>query len=306
MGVEVESIKEKSDRTLHACPLGVRFWDDVLQTVISDGLRVAAYPEGNPGVRTEAISNPSGVFVFHGLPGLHSFEFREGQKSWSDLDPWKAAVSFRPFCIEVRDNLRRFLPFLLKVQAPNKGMVIWTRGGTISPPERETTFVSLFSAPTRSIPPGMAVLRAELWDPKEKRPAASVLLEATFKGQLLGHGLADEKGCIVLIFPYPEPARLQISPTPGSPPRNPGIVSLRDQEWRIELRAFYKPGTNPNATPDLTMVCDQTAAVMWREETLENEFADVSVRFGKETVLQTSAGSETLPVLYITSAVPPP
>jgi hypothetical protein len=305
MRSEIESIKEMSDRTLHACPLGVRFRDDVLQAVISDGLKVTAYPVANPQLRVEAISNPSGVFVFHGLPGLHDFEFREGQKPWNDLDPWTTAVSSRPYCIEVRDNLRRFLPFLMMVQTPKKGMVAWNRNGPVSSPDTAISFVPLFSSPARSAPPGMAVLRAELWDPEENRPARA-LLEASFKGQLMAQGLADERGLVVLIFPYPEPARLQISPHPGSPPGNPGLIPLRDQEWRIDLRAFYKPDANGGELPDLEMVCNQPAASMWQDEQLQNELDHASQQFGKETILRTETAGETLPVLYVTSAVSPP
>jgi hypothetical protein len=152
----------------------------------------------------------------------------------------------------------------------------------------------------------MAAFRAELWDPEEKRPARRALLKAFYQGKPLGQGLSDDKGSIVVIFAYPEPARLLISPPTGSPPRNPGIVPLRDQEWRIDLRAFYRPDANADEMPELTAVCNQSPASMWQDRELRNELLDVSLQFGKETILRTEIAGEMLPVLYVTSAGSPP
>lgn len=315
MIVESNEIKGVRDLTLHACPLGVRFWDPVLQSVVVDGLKVSAYPAGNPRLRVDAISNPSGVFVFHGLPGLRPFELRQGEKQenpWKNIDPWSSpsSISYKRFCIEITDGTGRFLPFLLRVAVPNKNILSWNRCAPGSPPDMENGFVPLFSAPTRSAPPSYAVLRADLWDQAERRPASYALLKASFEGTHLAQGIADAKGRISLIFPYPEPARYQYGSPGGSPPGMGVIIPLREQKWQIDLQAFYKPDftsdENPIDIPDLETICNQPPATLWQKKTAGNGMVSVSVKFGEEKILKTEDGSKSLSEFYITSAVSPP
>ncbi len=306
------AVKGVPDRVLHTSPFGVRFWDPVLRRTISDGLKVSAYPAMNPRLRAEAVPNPSGVYGFHNLPGLRDFELREikqPEQQWKDVDPRTPSFSGKRFIVEVTDlRDRRFLPFLLNVTVPvQEGIWPWICAVSGSSPDTSSSFVPLFSSPTRSIPAGMAAIRAELRDPDAERPAAWALLEARYQGVPLARGLADAKGRIVLIFPYPEPARLEFSPPVGSPPRERSIP-LRMQQWRIDLQAFYTPDPNPPAIPDLEIIaCTQPPATLWEEETLNMPLTSTAITFGEENSVRTKkAGGEKLPELFITSAVSPP
>jgi hypothetical protein len=315
------AVKGVTDRVLHTSLLGVRFWDPVLRRTISDGLKVSAYPAMNPRLRSEAVPNPSGVYGFHNLPGLRDFALREikrPEQQWKDVDPRTPPLHGKRYIVEVTDNRDwrllpffrdwRFLPFLLNVTVPvQEGIWPWSCALSGSSPDTGSSFVPLFSSPTRSIPAGMAAIRAELRDPNAKQPAAWALLEARYQGVPLARGLADAKGRIVLIFPYPEPARLEFSPPVGSPPRERSIP-LRMQQWRIDLQAFYTPDPNPPAIPDLEIIaCTQPPAKLWEEETLNTPLTGTAITFGDEKIIRTKkAGGETLPELYITSAVSPP
>ncbi len=302
-----DGAKTVPDRTLHTAPFGLCFWDAVGECPVADGLSVSAYPGGNPLLRTKGVPNPSRIFSFHGLAGLRDFELGGGAKEWEDLDPWASPVTPRHFCIETTDNDRRFLPFLLHAEVPNKGIWVWKEGAS-SPPDAGNPSVPLFSAPFRPVPPGMAAIRAALWDPNERRAAAWAFVEASFQGQLLTRGIADQKGRVVLIFPYPEPARPQFGSPAVSPPAAGSIVPLSKQEWLIDLQILYKPNPAPPEIPDLReVIFNQPHATLWQEETLENPLLQTSLKFGTETVLRTKkTGSGMLPELYITSTGSPP
>jgi len=73
-------------------PFGLRFWDQVTQSVVSDGLVVTAWRSAQPEVRTLAWLNRSGVFSFRNLPGLREIENGAG-----DADFWaQHAPQFSP------------------------------------------------------------------------------------------------------------------------------------------------------------------------------------------------------------------
>jgi len=165
-------------------------------------------------------------------------------------------------------------------------------------------FIPLFSAPTRSPQGGMAVLRAELWDPLprggEGAPAAYALLEASLAGRQTLRAVADAKGRVALVFPYPEPAGA------GGTVPPPAYTS---QEWEVRLRAFYTPRGEVPPLPDLPAVFEQPAARLWSDEARTQPLTKATLRFGRELVLRshrTNAGAPLeptpLPVLLITPA----
>ncbi|HEY6190271.1 MAG TPA: hypothetical protein VIW80_21645 [Pyrinomonadaceae bacterium] len=312
------------ERVTRVAPLGVRFHDAVTGTQVSDGLVVEAYSKaaasGRRRARDEvrgrrrAFANRSGVHVLMNVPGLLRFEMGEVAEELWEMSPPGA----EPFIIEVEDTLRRYLPFSFETRLPFKGLFVWEENPL--PPESPLAAqtpdgLPLFSAPARPTPVGMASIRAELWDETTNEPAAYAMLEARFKGQLLGRGVADENGRLLLIVPYPPPAKLpQASPLGGPTSGSGAIPPLTEQEWLIDLTARYGPNGSPPSPaqkfPDIFTVLSQRKAVLWQDAERTQQLTTAPLKFGRECFVRTEVMSPvTSPVegaplaaLFITPA----
>lgn len=268
-------------------PFGIRFWDEVSRRVIRDGLRVVAYPPYSPERRTQALVNSHGIYALLGLPGLRDIEY--------DLPITRKY----PFIIEFTDDRNQFQPFLLSTELPWTGLFIWSCGSVnspqiVSPMELAPTFVPLYSTPVRTIPSGLAVVRAELWDPWLQAPAAFAQMMVFYRGQFVAQSFANAAGHIAVIFPYPE-----LRNWPGSPAA-PGTQPT----WTIQLYAAYAPQAGIQVIPDLCITLTQPPANLWDDESLTQQLPAITLVFGQELVVQsTSTGERTPPsVLLITPA----
>ncbi len=267
------------ERVTLVAPLGVRFWDAVTDTVIAADLQVTAYPAGASARRVSGILNHVGVYTFQHLPGMHDLEQGTG-----DAEYWPHRPVPRPFVIEVGDLTGRFLPFQFTVGLPVQRVYVWDCPPGASPLASATRGVPLFSAPSRPIPSGMAVLRADLWDALADAPAAGGVLEAWTAGRLWARGLADGKGRTTLIFPYPEP----VAPALGSPLG--ALPPVADQTWPLALRAFYQyqspVGTTP--FPDLCIALSQQPAQLWADPARTRPLPEITLRFARECIVRSS------------------
>jgi hypothetical protein len=282
-------------------PLGLRFWDDVSGTPITDGLIVTAYPRANPVRRMRAFSNRSGLYVLRHLPGLRAVEHGEGDQSF-----WDNLPDRQPFIVEVVDIERRFLPMLFPVDLPVRDVFIWEdpMGGS---PLGPAPGVPLFSTPNRSVPASMGVLRVTLWDPWAGTdgaggPAAWAVLEARLPGGRAVRGIADAQGRVALILPYPEPVGDGFGVSPGTG------ASLRQQEWTLELQAFYMPVPPVLPIPNLHDTLMQPPATLWTDSAYTYPLTEVPLQFGQPLIVRSrnlSEGSQ-LSVLLITPAGSPP
>lgn len=248
------------ERVSRNAPLGVRFWDPVDATAAVHGLVVEVFLSGSPRARTRALPSRSGVYVAHRLPASappsaspapgesfpRDFEFRDAEPD----ELWPAAA--RPYRVEVRDPQGRFLPVAFDADLPARGLFTWQAGWTSppqamllpgeagSPPQLLLERVPLFSAPARAVPDPLAVVRAQLRESGTRREAAGRLLGVSIDGLPRGVGLADERGRVAVIFPYPEPPRMSL----GSPPE-----ARNDFTWEVELTVFAPPRTSPPRPP---------------------------------------------------------
>ena len=103
------------ERVAISCPLGMRFVDEATNTVVSDDLLIEAYPPQNSSRRVPAVANRSGIWAFHGLPGLRRFEYgSDDERRWTPEPPK------RPFVVEITDAQRRFLSCRIFVDAPKR------------------------------------------------------------------------------------------------------------------------------------------------------------------------------------------
>lgn len=299
----------------HVAPLGLRFRDVVSDTFVGEGLSVTVYPQASAARRVPLFANRTGVYVLHHAPGLRDFEMGAG-----DDEFWAHVPAGKTFVVEVEDMERRFLPFSLKLDLPQRGIYRWLSpldSAPLSPPA-PVAAIPLYSAPARSTPAGLAVLRADLWNPQLDAPAAWAVVEARTDGQLLARGIADERGRLALIFPYPKPGRFPVNspPADASPPAPRG-PSLLAQEWRITLRAGYTflspPATTDTlaALPDLRATLAQLSAPpasLWLDFTRRIALTGVTLRYGRELILQSEDSINHSPpaspaALYITPAV---
>src|SRR5437870_1863286 len=139
LGPIIESVRLR-------CALGIRFRDTATNQIVGSGLRVTATPTGAP-VGTERVSarvNGSGVWTFHGLRDLRTFELgtEEFRERGSPLGP-------PVFRIEVQDEEGRFLPCAFDAAASSNGPLQFTLHPSPPWPWNE---VPLFSAPSRPVP----------------------------------------------------------------------------------------------------------------------------------------------------------
>lgn len=282
-------------------PLGLRFWDPVTAAFVGDGLRVTAYPVADPSRRTAAAVSPSRVWVFHKLPGMGAVERGEGDEAF-----WASPPPKRMYRVEVDDDLGRFVPFQLEVEAPVRRPLEWMPPAGVSFPGMPPGSVPLFSSATRAVPQGLGVIRAELWDPNATTPpgmkgpggpAAWAVVTAAIDGLLGVAGLADAKGRVLLICPYPAPMGGGADGLTGVP--------LTGQSWPVSLSVRYEPAGKIAERAKLSGAFEQMAGSLWQtwdadpaaRETLAT--TTLTLVFGEDLPVRT-AGTAPLGVLFAT------
>jgi len=233
------------EKDIHFTWFGLLLWDATAGSVASDGLDVRVWPlpltENSNSVK--AVANRRGIFVAHDLPT-------------------RTVTSPEGGClVEVRDRLDRFTPFVMHVVPPAEPEYVRPRcAAMLTPPQSPETGqfqVPLFNLPSRTAPAGSAVVRASLVDAATGSPAEFALLEVSAGGQLVGRGIADERGQAVVMFAYPEPVAVPSwsPPAPPSQPRRPG-----DLTWPVSVSVRYRPPLQRHrpdpAKPALVDLCD--------------------------------------------------
>jgi hypothetical protein len=234
--------------------LAIGFRDDVTGALVADGLRVALRAPHVAGRTATAVTNPRGIHVFHQLPGTAD-----------EADP---GVS-RPATFDLEDAAGRFMSYSFEAALPTAGLFV-PACATSSPPI--DAYAPLFSTPARSIPGGMAVVRAELFDATTGAPAVWALVSADLEGRELGRGVTDTAGRVVVIFPYPEPP-------PTSPP------ATRPWTWQIQLRASYSPVNPVPRVPSLCSVLSQRPARLRVDGSPAVDLPTRTLEFGRELIV---------------------
>lgn len=291
---------EPRERITVFSPLGIRFWDPARDTQVRDGLTVIACPQGSRHAATRAFRTLSGIYAFHGLPGLHDIEYPA-----QDSVPTTSPPEIMRFIVQVIDEQRRFLPVVFGVDLPYQG--IFPTGTPSSPPGNSLPGFYLFSAPTRPRTPSLAVVRAQLEervDAVTRQPAGHAVLEVEAPGQETWYGVADERGSVVVMFPYPTFTGTNGVSSPVTSPA--GVVQ---QHWDLSIRIRYEPAalTFPNGfqIPDLRSIFNQAPGVLWSTLTTQpgQPVSQLSAEliFGQELVMRTDGG----PTLLIGSTSPP-
>jgi hypothetical protein len=259
-------------------PFGVRFWDPVTGRTVVDGLVLTETASG-----TEAIANRDGVFVFHDLPGLRASAFAEGDaRFWSSPPAWSVPT------FELQDRTGSFVPFTFAAPVPARGLFAENLGPVSSPPDGAAAAVPLFSAPTRLVPGGTAVVRAQLRNTATRGDAAAAVVEVTVPGGATHRGIADSRGRVAVLFSYPEPP-----PTVAHAAGH----ALASQTWQLTVGVrCARPGSPPpSLPPDLVDALSQPLARVAASGTNPPAAQMVAtLSFGVELVLRTPGQSELL------------
>lgn len=226
------------ERRVHVAPLGLRLWDEAACVLVTDDIAVRASDPAGSAREHVAAPGPSGCFVFHTLPGLGPVERGEtGLHQGAQ----------RRLRITVTHRRGAFLPLRFQCDAPQRGFarpLVALRPARPLAPLATTApdpSVPLFPAPAGSTRGGAAVLRAELRLAGDA-PAAWALLEASSAGRLVARGLADARGRVMLVFPFPP---LDLLARPG--PRASTVT------WSLALSAYHDAATQDRADLDAVM-----------------------------------------------------
>lgn len=260
----------------HFTWFGLLLWDTTAGSVASDGLDVQVWPlpltdNTKPVLAT---ANRRGIFVAQNLPTRTATSPEGG------------------YLVEVRDRLERFTPFVMHVVSPEEPELVRPRCALslmpLASPGIDQFQVPLFNLPSRTAPAGSAVVRASLIDTVTLRPAEFAVVEVSGGGQLLGRGIADERGEAVVMFAYPEPepAPPWSPPAPPSRPRPPG-----DQQWTVSVSVRYRPPLHryrlDRSLPALVDLCDVLEQPVATVATTSppRPFDESQVRYGEELIL---------------------
>jgi hypothetical protein len=235
-------------------PFGVRFWDAALDRRVDDGLRVVGWPLGRPGEAREAFLTTSGVYALRDLPGFRAVEYPD-----ADAPAGRPTPPVGRVVVEVRDSLGRFLPALFAADVPFRG--VFPTGSGPAPGGTAVPGFYLFSAPTRPGASNLGLVRAELVvfrDGGLAGPAAFAAVELDVEGGPRVYGMADDRGRVELLFPYP-PFR------PAPPARSP--VGRSPPVWAVSLRVRYDSRAqvrlDGSDVPELGSVVSQPYAAVW-------------------------------------------
>ena len=273
------SVLERITRT---ALLGVRPWDGTTGIAVTEGLVLIEVETG-----ARAVPNRSGVFAFHDLPGMRASSFGAG-----DAGFWASPPAHRRLVLELSDERRRYLRMRFDADAPLRGL-LRESAGPASPPDLDVPGVPLFSAPGRTVPGGLAAVRADLWDLHADAPAAWAVLEVTAAPGTTARGVADADGRVLVPLAYPEPPWQT-----GSPP--PTAVPLSDQSWTLDLAVRYDPAAvapASGAAPDLPSVLSQPPATALADLSPSAALTSATLTFGQPLTLRTPGHS----VLHVTA-----
>jgi hypothetical protein len=269
-------------------PLGIRFWDPVLDRPIVDGLQVTAWPMSSPNRQINATRSRSDVFTFRWLPGMRPIEHR-----YPDPGLFDASVpQRRPFIVTVTDLRSRYLPAAFRVDLPLPYDGVFLAESSTSIPDSTPRGVYLFSSASRRTNELLTAVRGELVDQVTRSPVpwAHVIVGAPHGAVF--HGLADESGRFAVFMPFPS-LEEGFGGSPGSFGHG---TPIGERGWDITLAVNAQPGVLAalpgTPLPDYRSVLSQLPAELWDAEpdpsVLSASQLSLRLRFGEELIVRTA------------------
>lgn len=243
-------------------PLGLRFWDGALDRSIDEGLRVVARPWHDAGKQVQATRNRSGVYTFRWLPGMRAYEYDQSGRD----DHGAAALGRRAFLVTVEDTQARFLPAAFRIELPLPYRGVFLAEGDGSTPDGSRRGVYLFSAPTRRVDERLTAVRGTLLNDADGEPVAWAVVVVRAPHGAEFHGLSDEAGRFVVMFPFPSLAH----GFEGSPAMFGNGTPIAERGWDITLEVRAQASAlrplAPSALPDYRSVFEQAEAALLQSD----------------------------------------
>lgn len=216
------------ERTRVFTVLGLSFRDAAFDAPVTNPLVVHAWLPIASQAPVRALRSSTGVYSFHGMPGRIEAEYPA-----ADEDEPESAGPELEYTLSVEDPAGHYLPVAFSLTLP-----LGYRGEFPAPvgsPPVTAGRAYLFPAPSRPVPPGCAVIRADLVDVDSGEPAAWAVLRVTLDG-LESVGMADERGRVLILAALPAPDALAAGSPPGA-----GEGPLGSVAWPVTLTVQYQP-----------------------------------------------------------------
>jgi hypothetical protein len=270
-----------TERTAHVTPFGVRLVDAQTGRTQADGIEVRLVGDRRDRP-IAAYRTRSDIFAAHWLPGFRAWELPEVDDQGDTVQP---VVSQRAYRLEVRDASGRFFSFAVDgVLLPNRGLLAVDVGSPPDSPPSRGQGLPLFSRPGRPAPASTAVVRARLLRATGGPATHSALEVVPEPGLPPVRGIADERGEVLVMFPYPKPPGFNGSPPVGS--RRP----LRQTQWKISYEVLMpRLGSPPDddELPQLSTFLDQVPTTVTTLGSPPGVLGEHTVSYGRETSLPT-------------------
>lgn len=289
------------ERVVSVVPFGFRLWDPVVGKAISAGLEVTwRTPRGR---QLPVSSSPSGVFALRHQAGNDAFEHGAGDDAfWASPPPGPEIGT-----VQVSDPLGRYLSFSFNPDGPARvgrlarDVCGLPAGGILglseaSPPESAMPVLPLFSTASRIAPQGMARLSAQL-ETSTGVPAAGAIVRVSPPGEPPTFGLADSRGVVSAVVPYPRPTQPLLSPPAAA-------GSNAAKHWdHIGVSVFWAatPLASPPDLCELLSQIESSPVAILASQAPDAVLTSVQLNFGVPLDLRTFP----LSVLIVEAGSPP-
>ena len=289
------------DRVILALPAGLRLRSAADRRSIDGGIAMFARAAAGSQRRVRLAAVPSGHWVAHALPGVPR-EVADDPPSWP--------ASAHPYHFAADDPAGRFLPLRFTSPLPARGALHWSgwsgwtgarrnRARPILPPDATAAtipdYLPLFPGPGWQPEPGLADVRAQLAIRETGgalRNAGWAVATIGIGNTVIGLGLADGEGRLVVAFPYP--AMPQQTPVEAAQGR-PNIA------WQVRVRIYCSElaaGLERGETPELQDILAQldTAPISALRTIMGSQpsLPDQELVLGQTLVLRTEIGGGKL------------
>jgi hypothetical protein len=131
------------------------------------------------------------------------------------------------------------------------------------------------------------VVRADLRDAINDVPAAWAVLEVDGVGDRPWRGVADARGSVLVLCPYPEPRWNGSSPPVGS-------QALSEQRWPVTLTVRYAAGATGGsgaAVAELCSILNQPVATLLSSSSPVSLLPAQTLTYGHELILRSGDSS---------------
>ena len=290
-------------------PAGVRLRSAADRRVVDEGLEVDAVPAVGMGRSVRFGRVPSGHWVAHVLPGLAA-------SVANDPASWDASA--RDYAFSVADVRGRFLPLRFSTPLPERGALAWpgwsgwngtrrNRARPILPADADAStipdYLPLFPAAGWTTQPALADVRAQLAIRETGgalRSAGWAAMTIGIGTSVIGLGVADGDGRVVVAFPYPPmPEQTPLEATQGR----------AEIAWQVRVRVYCRElaaALAPGEVPDLQTILAQLDSPPIRAlETImgsQPQLSEQDLVLGRTLVLRTKlAGGQLSSSLFLKS-----